>query len=280
VTGPDYEHFCKLILTRSGLVLDEAKAYLVKGRLEPIAKSEGMEGVEALLAALRKGVAEPLVQRCVDAMATHESYFFRDATPFTMLAEKILPPLIKAREATKSLRIWCAACSSGQEPYSVAMVLQEMSHKMPNWKLNIVATDMSGPILQKAKAGIYSDFEVKRGLAPERLARWFKPEGNAWQVSPVLQQMVEFKPHNLLQGATGLGVFDIILCRNVLIYFDVEKKKWILEQIARALAPDGALLLGSSETVLGITEAYDNTPGARGLYRKAGFGQTPLAKTG
>ena len=271
MTGPDYDHFCRLARERSGLVLTPAKAYLVSGRLEPVARAEELAGVPELLARLRSGAPEALVQRCIDAMATHESYFFRDGTPFEQLTTSVLPALIAGRQNTRSLRIWCAACSSGQEPYSIAMILQEMGPRLAGWKIEIIATDMSEPVLSKARSGIYNDFEVRRGLSPERLARWFKPHGTSWQVSPTLQQMVHFRPHNLLQGTSGMGMFDIIFCRNVLIYFDVDHKRQILEQVGRAMPADGALFLGSAETVLGVTTTIESTPGIRGLYRKTGI---------
>lgn len=267
MTGPDYDHFCRLVRQRSGLVLTAEKAYLVSSRLAPVARAEGLGTVAELLAVLRIGAPEALLQQAVDVMATHESYFFRDAAPFEQLANAVLPPLIAARQAQRSLRIWCAACSSGQEPYSVAMILMEMGYRLSGWKLDILATDMSEPILRKASAGLYNDFEVNRGLSPERQARWFKQEADGWRVSPTLQQMVRFKPHNLLQGSAGLGVFDVIFCRNVLIYFDLETKRQILDQVRRAMAVDGSLLLGSAETVLGVSSAVEPVPGLRGLYR-------------
>jgi chemotaxis protein methyltransferase CheR len=269
MTGPDYDHFCRLVRQRSGLVLTPEKAYLVSSRLAPVARAEGLATVAELLAVLRMGASETLMQQAVDVMATHESYFFRDAAPFEQLAEAVLPPLIAARQAQRTLRIWCAACSSGQEPYSVAMILMEMGYRLAGWKLEILATDMSEPILRKASAGLYNDFEVNRGLSPERQARWFKQEPDGWRVSPKLQQMVRFRPHNLLQGSAGLGVFDVIFCRNVLIYFDIETKRQILDHVSRAMAADGSLLLGSAETVLGVSSAVEPVPGLRGLYRPA-----------
>lgn len=267
MTGPDYEHFCRLVRQRSGLVLTAEKSYLVSSRLAPLVRSEGLDTVARLLAVIRAGASERLLQQAVDAMATHESYFFRDATPFEQLASAILPPLIAARQTQRSLRIWCAACSSGQEPYSAAMILMEMGHRLAGWRLEILATDMSEPILKKASDGLYNDFEVKRGLSPERLGRWFTHETEGWRVSPALKQMIRFQPHNLLRGAAGFGVFDVIFCRNVLIYFDVATKRQILDQIGHALAADGALLLGSAETVMGVSSAVEPVPGLRGLYR-------------
>lgn len=273
MTGPDFDYFCKLMRDRSGLVLSASKAYLVKGRLEPVARSAGLADVEALLARLRTGAPDDLVRQCVDAMATHESSFFRDGAPFEQLGKTILPALIAQRRASRKLRIWCAACSSGQEPWSVAMLLKENA-QLAGWTLEIVATDMSEAILAKARSGLYSDFEVRRGLAPERLTRWFEPQsaslGGEWQVLPALREIVSFRPHNLLQGVSGLGVFDIILCRNVLIYFDVDRKREVFVHLHRALADDGVLCLGSSETVLGVVETFLPAEGARGLYRKTG----------
>ncbi len=263
----DFDHFCRMIRERSGLVLTPDKAYLVSSRLEPLARSEKLADVAALLSQLRKGAPEALIQQCVDALATHESYFFRDGAPFEQFASTVLPALLQARQSTRTLRVWCAACSSGQEVYSVAMILQELGHRLSGWKVEVLGTDMSQPILSKARAGLYSDFEVKRGLSEARLNRWFKAEGPVWKVSPVLQEMVQFRTHNLLRGSAGLGTFDVIFCRNVLIYFDVENKRRILEGIGSALAPDGALILGSAETVLGVTRAFENMPGARGIYR-------------
>lgn len=270
MTGPDYDHFCRLVRQRSGLVLTPEKAYLVTSRLAPVARTQGLGTVQQLLALLRNGAPEALIQQAVDAMATHESYFFRDAAPFEHLAAEVLPPLIAARQDRRTLRIWCAACSSGQEPYSVAMILMEMRHRLAGWKVEILATDMSEAILSKAATGLYNDFEVRRGLSQERQTRWFTREAEGWRISPKLREMVRFRPHNLLQGTGGLGVFDVIFCRNVLIYFDLETKRRILEQLGRAMANDGSLLLGSAETVLGVSDAVEPVPGLRGLYRPTG----------
>ena len=186
------------------------------------------------------------------------------------MTETVLPALIAARRVSKTLRIWCAACSSGQEPYSVAMVLQEFAMQLTGWRIEIVATDLSEQILRKARSGLYSDFEVRRGLSAERLRRFFRQDGVTWEISPAIRQMVTFRSHNLLHGTAGMGRFDLVLCRNVLIYFDVEQKRRILDDLARCLADDGTLFLGSAETVIGITEAFELTPGSRGLYRRPG----------
>jgi chemotaxis protein methyltransferase CheR len=277
MNGPEFEFFCQLVRSRSGVVLTPDKAYLVTSRLAPVARNEGLSGVPELLGRLRSGAPERLVQHCVEAMCTHESFFFRDGTPFDQLAKDVLPSLIERRKATRTLRIWCAACSSGQEPFSVAMLLEEVGHLTPGWRLEIVATDVSEAILGKARSGLYSDFEVRRGLSDERRTRWFSRDGVNWRVSPALQQLVSFRNHNLLNGAKGLGSFDVIFCRNVLIYFDVAQKRAILGELARCLADDGRLFLGSAETVIGVSDAFELAPGSRGLYRPAG--RRDLART-
>ena len=277
MNAADFDHFCQMVRARSGLVLTPEKTYLVNSRLGPVARGLGLAGVPELLTLLRTAPTEGLTQQCVDAMATHESFFFRDSTPFDQLVQTVLPKLVEARRTSRTLRIWCAACSSGQEPYSVAMVLQEFGAQLSGWRLEIVATDMSAPILQKARSGLYSDFEARRGLSDERLQRWFKREGPSWRVQPALQQMVSFRSQNLLQGAAGMGQFDVIFCRNVLIYFDVAQKTKILADLARSLADDGYLLLGSAETVIGVTDAFELTPGGRGLYRPATV-KAPVAR--
>jgi chemotaxis protein methyltransferase CheR len=266
--GPDYEHFCVLVGQRSGLVLDSGKAYLVSSRLEPVARANGLADVPALLALLKRGAPETLVRTCIDAMATHESLFFRDGTPFEHLENIVLPGLAAARPAAEPLRILCAACSSGQEPYSIAMLVLEQAARLGGRRTEIVGTDMSEGILAKARAGIYSSFEVQRGLSPERQARWLTPTGGAYEISPKLKSMVTFRRHNLLDGMAGMGAFDIIFCRNVLIYFDAAKKSLVLNALSSALAPDGALLLGSAESVMGLCDSLELQPGARGLYRR------------
>ena len=265
MTGPDYDHFCVTVGNRSGLVLGPDKTYLVQSRLQPLAREMGLSGVPALLSAFRAGGAE-LVTRCVDAMATHESLFFRDGSPFEKLAT-LLPAIADARPARAPLRAWCAACSTGQEPYSLAILAREQAHLLGGRPLEIVATDMSEGALAKARAGVYSAFEVQRGLSPERRDRWMRPHAAAFEMAPEIRGAVTFRRHNLLDGVLAGGPFDIVFCRNVLIYFDRDRKTKVLDQIARAMAPDGVLFLGSSETTIGLTTALEMTPNARGAYR-------------
>ena len=267
--GPDFDHFCRLVAERSGLVLGPEKAYLLKGRLESIVRAEGLADVAQLLARIKAAPAPALVDKCVDALATHESSFFRDGAPFELIKADLLPALLARRGPGRRLRIWCAACSSGQEPLSLAMAIHELAGPQAVRDIEILATDFSEPILAKARAGLYSDFEVRRGLSPERLQRWFRKEGDAWRADDRLSRMITYRGHNLLKGVAGLGTFDIILCRNVLIYFDATRKRLVLDDLAKALADDGALFLGSAETIMGLTSLLESAPGARGLYRKA-----------
>ncbi len=278
MTGPDFENFCRLVQLRSGLVLGADKAYLVKSRLDPIAIKHGMADASVLMTVLRERPTESLIRICVDAMATHESLFFRDGSPFQQLSDLVLPDLLKARAPDHALRVWSAACSSGQEPYSIAMLLMEQSARLAGRRVQIVATDMAQAIVEKARAGLYSEFEVQRGLTPERRDRWMLRRGGGWEMRPELKAMVTFQKHNLLDGVTGLGTFDIVFCRNVLIYFDQAGKRRVLGQIAQAMAPDAALFLGSAENVLGLSEQLELMRGSRGIYRPIGLAQ-PAART-
>lgn len=263
----DVEAFRRLVLERSGLILSADKDYLLKSRLEPIARAEGLADVAVMLRQVRLAPAARLAQRCIDGMATHESFFFRDTTPFDQLRDMILPGLAASRAATKTLRIWSAACSSGQEPYSLAMLLQEERARFAGWKIEILATDFSQPILERARSALYSEFEVRRGLSDPRRARWLVPEGEAFRIAPEVRSMVQFRHHNLLDGMATLGRFDLIFCRNVLIYFEPAKKAQTLEGLAACLSPDASLVLGSAETVVGLAGAFEPTPGLRGVFR-------------
>lgn len=278
MTDADFAHFCSVIYQRSGLVLSPDKSYLVRSRIDPVAVQNGFADSAALIASLRLRPDERIIRKCVDAMATHESYFFRDGTPFELLKTRLLGPLIAARANRRALRIWSCACSSGQEPYSIAILMREWGIALEGWRIEIVATDMSEPILDRARTGLYSQFEVQRGLSTERLLRWFRKVGEQWQVADSVREMVTFRRHNLLEGVSGMGQFDLIFCRNVLIYFDRDKKTESLNAIAGILPPDGALFLGSAETVIGLTQALEPVPEMRGVYKlsaqRAGLART------
>jgi chemotaxis protein methyltransferase CheR len=213
-----------------------------------------------------KGGAEQITVDVVEAMTTNETFFFRDKIPFDNFKDTIVPDLIKARAGRKSLRVWCAAASTGQEPYSLAMLLKEMGPALNGWRVEIVATDLSQEVLEKSKSGIYSQFEVQRGLPIQMLVKHFDQVGEFWQIKPEVRSMVQFRQLNLLKDFSHLGKFDVIFCRNVLIYFDQETKIDVFSRLLKANETDGYLLLGAAETVVGLTNAYRPCQQRRGVY--------------
>jgi chemotaxis protein methyltransferase CheR len=266
VTPQDYEFLRKLLKERSGLDLSADKQYLVESRLVPLARKVGLPGIPELVARMKTGDAA-ITTDVVEAMTTNETFFFRDKIPFDHLRDTILPALTQARANRRTLRIWSAACSTGQEPYSIAMCLKEKAAMLAGWRIEIVGTDLSQEVLEKSKAGIYSQFEVQRGLPIQLLVKNFTQIGEMWQLNADIRGMVQYRKLNLLQDLSSLGKFDVIFCRNVLIYFDQETKAAIFERIARLVEPDGMLMLGAAESVVGITDAFRPFPDKRGLYQ-------------
>jgi len=265
VTPQDYEYLRKFLKERSGLDLSADKQYLVESRLVPLARKANLAGIPELVQKMKSG-AEALTVEVVEAMTTNETFFFRDKIPFDHLKEAVLPALVQARAARRSLRIWCAASSTGQEPYSIAMCLKEAGPMLAGWRTEIVATDLSQEVLEKSKAGIYSQFEVQRGLPIQMLVKYFTQNGELWQLKSEIRGMVQHRQLNLLQDFSHLGTFDIVFCRNVLIYFDQDTTANIFGRMARMLEPDGVLALGAAESVVGITNAFKPYPDRRGLY--------------
>jgi chemotaxis protein methyltransferase CheR len=276
VTPSDYEYLRKLLRERSGLDLSSDKQYLVESRLIPLARRNGLSGLGELVARIKIG-SEALTSEVVEAMTTNETFFFRDKIPFDHLRETILPALLQARANRRSLRIWSAASSTGQEPYSIAMCLKELGAALAGWRVEILATDLSQGVLEKARTGIFSQFEVQRGLPIQMLVKHFTQVGELWQLNADIRAMVQHRQLNLLQDFSHLGTFDVIFCRNVLIYFDPDTKLGIFDRLAKALDPDGMLLLGAAESVVGITDAFKPYPERRGLYRP---NATRLARPG
>ncbi|WP_315725044.1 MULTISPECIES: protein-glutamate O-methyltransferase CheR [unclassified Bradyrhizobium] len=266
MTPLDYEFLRKLLKDRSGLDLSADKQYLVESRLLPLARRANLPGIPELVQKMKSG-AEQLTTQVVEAMTTNETFFFRDKIPFDHLREGILPALIQSRASRRSLRIWSAACSTGQEPYSIAMCLREHGAALAGWRIEIIATDLSQEVLEKSKAGLYSQFEVQRGLPIQLLVKYFTQLGELWQLSADIRGMVQHRQLNLLQDFSHLGKFDVIFCRNVLIYFDQETKASIFERMAKVMEPDGTLLLGAAESVVGITDAFKPNQERRGLYQ-------------
>ena len=264
----DFDFIAKLLKDRSGLVITRDKAYLLESRLTPVARKRGLKGLDDLIASMRTA-GEDLLREVTEAMTTNESFFFRDIKPFEQFKSFVLPQLVRARAAQKTLRIWSAACSSGQEPYSLAMMLNEQRAQLAGWRIEIVATDLSTEILEKAQAGLYSQFEVQRGLPIQLLVKYFKQQGDRWQIDEGIRRMVQFRPFNLLDEVSQLGRFDVVFCRNVLIYFDQPTKAAVLGRIGRQMAPDAYLYLGGAETVLGISDRLQPVPENRGIYSLA-----------
>ncbi len=262
----DFELVAQLLKERSGLALNKEKAYLLESRLNPVARKWNFSGFDELAQAIRTNKDEALLVDVTEAMTTNESFFFRDQRPFEQFNDIVLPHLLEARAAKRSFRIWSAACSSGQEPYTLAMLLKEHADKLAGWRVEIVATDLSNEILDKAKEGLYSQFEVQRGLPITLLVKHFVQVGDRWQIDDSLAKMIKFQQFNLLGDLSSLGRFDVVFCRNVLIYFDMPTKTQVLEGIADLLPPDGFLYLGGAETVLGTTDRFQIIPGQRGIY--------------
>jgi chemotaxis protein methyltransferase CheR len=266
VTPSDYDYIRKLLKLRSGLVLSAEKHYLVESRLLPLARKEGLDNLSGLVAKLKSKDSEKLIVDVVQAMMTNESFFFRDKLPFEQFRDTVMPKLMKARESSRRIRIWCAAASTGQEPYSLALTLKEMGKQLAGWRVEILATDISNDVLDKAKSGIYSQFEVQRGLPVMLLIKYFAQVGEMWQIAPEIRAMVQYKSLNLLQPFSHLGTFDVVFCRNVLIYFDQDTKIDVLERLAGITERDGFLALGGAETVVGLTRSFMPVPETRGLY--------------
>ncbi|PWE16783.1 chemotaxis protein CheR [Marinicauda salina] len=257
-----FDFLAEDVKKRSGLILGPEKGYLVESRLSPLARQEGAPGVEALVDSMMRG-DERIAAAVAEALATHETFFFRDKTPFDTF-EQVIAPALKTARAGKRLRIWCAAASTGQEPYSLAMLIDELA----GIDAEILATDLCPSVLEKAKAGLYSQFEVQRGLSVQRLVKHFEQAGESWRISPELRQKIRFEVGNLLDDFSRYGRQDVIFCRNVLIYFDIKTKAEILERLSNQLADDGYLILGAAETVVGLTDTLKPVPGQRGLYAK------------
>jgi chemotaxis protein methyltransferase CheR len=283
MTPLDYDYLQKMLKDRSGLMLSADKKYLLESRLLPLARKVGVAGITDLVAKM-KGGSEALILDVVEAMTTNETFFFRDKTPFDHFKDTVVPELLRARVGRRSLRIWCAAASTGQEPYSLAMILKEMGAALSGWRVEIVATDLSPEVLEKSRSGIYTQFEVQRGLPIQLLVKHFTQVGAMWQLNADTKAMVQFRPFNLLQDFAPLGKFDIVFCRNVLIYFDQPTKTDIFKRLAKASESDGYLFLGAAETVVGLTDQYRICPNRRGVYLPNGADAarsvTPVTRMG
>ncbi len=262
----DFDIYKDLLKKSSGLVLSQDKSYLLESRLGPVAKKWEFASLEAMTVALQAVPDKKLVNDIIEAMTTNETSFFRDMKPFDLFRDTVLPYMLKNRVNQRKIKIWCAAASSGQEPYSLAMITKEQGSVFSGWDISVKATDISNDILDQARNGVYSQFEVQRGLPITMLMKYFTQEDEKWRMNDDIKKMIKFDYFNLLDSLTPLGTFDIIFCRNVLIYFDEETKAQIFEKMSKIIAPDGFLFLGGAETVLGITDTFKPVKDKRGLY--------------
>jgi len=266
VTPQDFDYLRQLLRQRSGLVLSAEKQYLAESRLLPVARKHGLAGLGELVGKLKvTTAAAPLTVEVIEAMTTNESFFFRDKVPFEHFRLTIMPALLAARAREKRIRIWCTAAATGQEPYSLAMSLKAIGPALAGWRVEILATDLSNEVLAKAKAGIYNQFEVQRGLPIQQLVKFFSQVGEAWQIAEEIRAMVKFRPLNLLADFSSLGTFDLVFCRNVLIYFDQDTKTGVLNRIARQMPADGFLILGAAEPMRSAAQALFVSGARRGV---------------
>ena len=272
MTPSEFDDLRRLLKQHSGLDLSRDTRGLAESRLSPLARREGFDDLDGLMRQVRAGQPR-VIATVVEAMTTTETSFFRDRTPFAHLREMILPALLRARAARRSLRIWSAGSSTGQEPYSIAMCIKDFGASFDGWQTEIVASDLSQTALQKSEAGLFSQFEVQCGLPIHTLLKHFTPAGETpvgqvWKINPDIRAMVTHRPFNLLHDGASLGMFDVIFCRNVLMSFDQATRTSVLARLSQALHTDGYLMLGSADTIRHFTDPFTPHPDRRGLYRR------------
>lgn len=261
ITSEDYSYLSALLRTKSGLALGQGKEYLLESRLPPVARAYGFTSVNEMVATLRAGPHQELIKAVCDAMTTGETFFFRDTIPFELLRSTILPELAeRCRRAGRPLRIWSSAASTGQEAYSIAMLIADMGVQMSGVRVDLVATDFASHALNRARRGVFTQIEVQRGLPERYLRQFFINTQDGYRIGDDIRRRVSFRELNLLESFRSLGQFDVILCRNVLIYFDTMTKKDVLDRLAAALMPGGYLFLGATETAFGLTERVVRVP--------------------
>jgi len=266
VNSQDFDFVSQLLRKRAGIVLGGDKMYLLESRLAPLARKEGLPSIDDLIQVVRARRDERLITQVVDVMTTNETFFFRDKTPFDHLKEAVMPALAQARKGQR-IRIWCAAASTGQEPYSIAMMLDQTPSLSGGVPVEIVATDISDRCLDRARQGLFTQFEVQRGLPIQMLMHYFTQQDDHWRISERIRSMVTYRKLNLMDPSYNLGKFDVVFCRNVLIYFDAATKGEVLERIAQSTNPGGFLMLGAAESVIGITQSFESAQDRRGLYK-------------
>ena len=258
-----------LLEARTGQQLTMNRRWRIETALSALLRERGIATLDELITILVMGKEPGLSERVVEALLNNETYFFRDRAPFDLIARHALPQLAQRRHSTRRLRIWSAGCSTGQEAYSIAMLFAENQVQWRGWTIDILGTDVSSGVVDRARKGSYSQFEVQRGLGINQMIRWFEEADDGWRAVEELRRPVRFQVHNLLEAPPHPGDFDIVLCRNVLLYLTAEKRTLAFERLATALAPDGWLMLGAGETVIGQTSRFGADPEARGLYRRS-----------
>jgi chemotaxis protein methyltransferase CheR len=257
ISKPDFDYIVQLAQSQAAIVLEPGKEYLVEHRLTALAEQEGFGTLANFIGKLRsEATLNGLHHKSIDALTTNETSFFRDFHPFEALRKHILPRLIEQRAGVRQLTFWSAACATGQEPYSLAMLLHEHFPQLGDWRITILATDLSATVLKVAGAGHYSQFEVNRGLPAAYLVKYFTKQGDRWHLKPEIKNYVQFRPMNLIQPWPILPFFDLVFIRNVMIYFDVDTKKMILKRIRNCLPPHGHLFLGTAETTMNLDPEY------------------------
>jgi chemotaxis protein methyltransferase CheR len=272
----DFAFLARLLRRRSGLSLSPAKTELVERRLAPVMRRFGFKDATGLVRELRLG-QEALARAVTEAVTVHDTSFFRDEALFQSFRNRLLPALLRVRARDRRLRIWSAACATGQEAYSIAMILDGLGLAAQGWTIDLIATDLSAVAIARAEEGRYDAEEMARGLDEEQRAHWFRPSGEQWRVADHLRRMVDFCVFNLLDSYGWLDDLDFVFCRNVLMYFDRAAKTSVLERIAETLTPGGLLLLGETETIEPLMNLFVQAPGGEGVYGRSGGGVSRLA---
>lgn len=268
VKPADFDYISKIVREQCAIVLEKGKEYLVESRVMPLVHQEKLETIENLVKKIKLQPRGPLKDAVIEAMTTNETSFYRDIHPFETLKKIIFPEMIEKRRAKREFNIWCGASSSGQEPYSLVMLLKNEFPELNSWKVNFSASDLSNQMLNRCKSGIYSQLEINRGLPAPLLVKYFERIGTEWQVREELRKMIQFRIINLSERWPVMPQLDLVMMRNVLIYFDVEMKKDILSRIRKLLKPDGYLFLGAAETTLNLDENFERMPFKQsGCYR-------------
>jgi chemotaxis protein methyltransferase CheR len=268
ITTAEFDFIRDLVRGKAGIVLETGKEYLVDARITSLIKQENIPSFGELIQRMKRNPADPIVQKVVEAMTTNETSFFRDRHPFDALKNTVLPALLSSRAPTRCLSIWCGAASTGQEPYTIAMMLHDAIPQLAQWKVTFLATDISSEMIARSRAGKYNQIEINRGLPATHIVKYFEKHGLEWQIKPHLRQMVDYREMNLMQSWLPMPPLDIVFMRNVLIYFDTQAKKEILGKIKRLLRPDGYLFLGCAETTMGLDDGYQRLPIEKsGCYR-------------